>query len=205
MVISESRPAAGEKGARNWLPSQGIRDGLLVIRRYGTLPGQLVECPAFRRRSDGALLKPAHRTYSGAHYAEAHGNHRFARLVRVLRVMAAAYLALVLLSPMPLAHVNAAVAIAGLMPVGLNYLLYRVGRRRALAMRDAKTHGSIHKAIEVREYVKSNGWTTEPSHHPYPTRTTNQTTTAHAQLRLDVRAAAPAAQVLCHRLRRAPG
>ncbi len=41
MVISETRPADGEKGARNWLPSQGVTDGLLVIRRYGTLPGQV--------------------------------------------------------------------------------------------------------------------------------------------------------------------
>lgn len=170
VVISEARPPAGDKGARNWLPSQGIRDGLLVIRRYGTLPGQLVECPAFRRRSDGALLKPAHRTYSGSHYAQANGNHRFARLVRVLRVMGLTFLGL-LLSPMPLAHVNVAMAIAGMMPVGLNYLLYRVGRRRALAMRDAKTNGSIHKAIEVRvlSVSKHNVWTEpSPSYHTQP-------------------------------------
>lgn len=158
-MISESRPSADEKGARNWLPSQGIRDGLLVIRRYGTLPGQVVDCPAFRRRSDGKVLKPAHRTYSGSHYAQANGNHRFARLLRVLRFMAAAYLALVFLVRIPLAHVNAVVGIAGLLPVALNYLMYRVGRRRALAMRDAKTNGFIHKAIEVRCFLFFQAWT----------------------------------------------
>lgn len=122
------------------------------MRRYGTLPGQAVECPSFRRLSDGRLLKPAHRSYSGAHHAQSNGNHRFARLLRVLRFTALASLALLLVG-VPLAHVNVAVAIAALVLVSVDSLLYRVGRRRATSMLAAKTKGVLHTAIEVGRYV----------------------------------------------------
>lgn len=148
VVISETRPAEGTKGTRNWLPCQGVQDGLLVIRRYGTVPGQAVACPAFHRLSDGQMLKPAHRSYSGAHYAQSNGNHRFARLVRMLRLTASVYLALVLVGT-SLAHANVVVAAAALVPMGVHSLLYRVGRRRAFSMLRAKTNGVLHQAIEV--------------------------------------------------------
>lgn len=153
VVISETRPAEGERGASNWLPSQGIREGLVVIRRYGTLPGQVVEHPAFFRLSDGEMLKPPYRSYSGSHYAESNKNHRFARLLRVLRFMVGVYVILIFVVGLPLEHVNVAIAIASLVPIGVTHVLYEIGRRRHMALFAAQSGGILHKAMEVYECI----------------------------------------------------
>lgn len=158
----EQRPA----DVPNWMPRQGVTDGMLVIRRYGTRPGQRVDMPAFyalksKAKGEGEgqveeLLKPAYSTYSGAHYAEHGPNHRFQRLLRVLLFLGCVRVLLVVNRKWTSAAADWVVLIAGTVLFSVYHLLYQIGDRRASKMCHSKTHGRMHVAIEPSlEYDKT--------------------------------------------------
>ncbi|TFJ82284.1 hypothetical protein NSK_006404 [Nannochloropsis salina CCMP1776] len=127
----EERPA--DISPANWLPRHGVRDGLLVVRRYGTLPGQRLDMPSFHSMgpSTPKELKPAHHSFSGPHYAEKAPSHRFQRLLRVLAYLGSVACALLLAGRWSAAEITAVLLVAGAMPAILLHLLYARGRRKA--------------------------------------------------------------------------
>lgn len=107
-----------------------------------------MDYPEFRRIDDNSIIKPAFTCHSGAQAAETSSNHRFHRLIVVLRFALVAGLVL-LACGLSCVEVNLIIVIAASMVVMLNYILWGAGRRKAKRMLMAKTGGVLHEAIEV--------------------------------------------------------
>lgn len=155
----EERPA--DISPANWLPRHGVRDGLLVVRRYGTLPGQRLDMPSFHSMGPGTPkeLKPAHHSFSGPHYAEKAPSHRFQRLLRLLAYLGAVACALLLAGRWSAAEITAILLVAGAMPAILLRLLYARGRRKA------------KRVLSDRAYkVGIRAWLSPPARSPAPQR-----------------------------------
>jgi len=86
IAVSDEEDRPADIPASNWVPRQGVRDGLLVIRRFGVLPGQRVKTPSFwsMHADSPKQLKPTYTTYSGPHYAEKAPGHRFNRSLNLV-------------------------------------------------------------------------------------------------------------------------
>ena len=150
----------------NWLPRQKVRDGLLVVRRYGTLPGQRVQMPAFYSMGPTTprLIKPGYTSFSGPQFAEQAPNHRYHRMLRLLGLWGVAHLALLLVGRWSVAQLNLVVVLAAAVPFSFMHLLYHVGRRRASAMCAEKTGNKLHVFIDPSAILKYDNRSAKP--HP---------------------------------------
>ena len=129
----------------NWMPRQGVRDGLLVVRRYGTLPGQRLDMPSFwTMHADGPRqIKPTYTTFSGPQYAEKAPGHRYNRLLNLLKYLGMTYAVLLLGGRWTMAEVNVMILLAAAMPAGLLQACYAKGLKRAKIMCETKTQGKV--------------------------------------------------------------
>jgi len=139
----ESRPA--DIPATNWLPRNGMRDGLLVVRRYGTLAGQRIDMPSFwtMHADSPKQLKPTYTTYSGPQYAEKAPGHCYDRLLNLLRYLGMAYAVLLLTCRWSVAEVNVMVLLAGAAPICFMRLLYKNALRKARIAFHQKIRGKV--------------------------------------------------------------
>ncbi|KAM3574116.1 hypothetical protein VYU27_003925 [Nannochloropsis oceanica] len=144
----EDRPADIPKS--NWLPRQGVRDGLFVVRRYGTLPGQRIDMPSFwtMHANKPRQIKPTYRSFSGAQYAEKAPGHRYNRLLTLLKYFGVVYAILLFVGRWTVAEVNVVILVAAALPAGLLQVLYVKGLNRAKKMCDKQTQGKLHEFLD---------------------------------------------------------
>jgi len=116
----------------NWMPRQGVRDGLLVVRRYGTLAGQRIDMPSFwsMHADNPRQVKPSYTSFSGPQYAEKAPGHRFNRLLWLLAYLGMVYSFLLLVGRWSLAQVHVMILLAAAMPAGFLQVLYQKGLRK---------------------------------------------------------------------------
>jgi hypothetical protein len=100
------------------------------------------------RLDDGARIKPAYSTVAGAWSSESSPNHRYPRLLRLLKL---AVVVGVLMGALGYGawEVDVVLGMAAGMVVGVERLLWALGRRRAKQLLLDKTGGRLHEAIEV--------------------------------------------------------
>jgi hypothetical protein len=139
----EDRPA--DVPPSNWMPRQGVRDGLLVVRRYGTLPGQRIDMPSFwsMRADKPRQVKPSYTTFSGPQYAEKAPEHRLNRLLRLLVYLGAFYSLLLVGGRWSLAQVHVMILLGAAIPAGFLQILYQVGLRKTAACVEKYARGIV--------------------------------------------------------------
>lgn len=132
----------------NWMPRQGVRDGLLVVRRYGTLPGQRIDMPSFwsMHADKPREVKPAYTSFSGPQYAEKAPEHRLNRLLRLLAYLGVSYSFLLLGGRWSLAQVHVMIILAAAIPAGFLQVLYQRGRKKTAASVEKYAGGIVSRA-----------------------------------------------------------